>query len=375
MSLSWSETGTWITGDTTNLDNSITYITDSIDMGRRIDVYPDTVVLYNSTAPTGTVGNLSISYLVSEDNIIFYEIPYTLIPIDNYRAFPTLTITNNPYQDGFYQASLNGAPRYYKTKVVLKQGEFYGVKTKWNTREKVKSISNYNMWSGLYVPDEDDSSWPAGVSRTFLPVVGSSNTIFYDSQTIPEDLSQAWVRVGGTLDPNATSIFAGNLVGQILPNHNVGFSKIISAVGKTAKVNEFDIQPSITINKQYVATRPELLYGNFGASALYENGRVEIEGLDGYFYWPTTPFNTEEHQRLTYCNFGNAFLDNDPTGDRYRLLMDGNGNVKVFNLDNSSVGNNGVIYSGTFRMNWDIIGYPELIFNEEQGTITPIEEV
>jgi hypothetical protein len=375
--LQWSETGTWITGvPEATTHQTIVYTTDAIDLGERINAYPETTVLFdtNSTTP----GNLKISYLVSEDNTTYYEVPYNLMPLVDPTYFSAFT--DPPYsgfQDNNFEiiTAFSGPPRYYKTRVTLQQGEFYGVQTKWRTDTITKILSNQNMYSILWIEDED--TYPdCDSARLYKRPVGSTRSEYALTATGEPDYIQDFVAVGGTPDLSAVSLFTGNLVASVIPDNNFKFSHITSLTGKTALEDANDDTPQVTMTAsgfklEYTVgggniflTFNETENGNYYLGILpymplspYENGELPFEGIAG--------------DQSVYT-FQTPWAINDADGHKIRLWISGTDQEIVFqDIDDD----NNEIHTGPLKMNWTFTGYPLLAFDEEQGVVKPVEDV
>lgn len=364
--LQWSETGSWITGTTDTTHSPITYITDVIDLGERIDAYPDTTVLYKDLSG-GTPGNLKITYLISEDNTTFHEVPYNLIPVAAYSYFYAISDTIDPVTGLYFEAvtTMTAPPKYYKTKVTLQEGEFYGVITKWNTKSVTKSISNYNMYSTLWI--EDEATYPdCDSARLYTRPIGSTESEWtLDPANSGNTLTQEFVSVGGTPDLNAVSLFTGNLVGGTIPNNNFKFGKLTSVVGTTALENQSDPTPVVTIDSNaYALTYP------VGIGNIYLTYTSTATGNFYFGILPYTPYDEATDTGQTMYNFSTPWGVKDD-GTQVRLQMSSTDQDIVFT--DMATGN--VIYTGPLKMNWTFTGYPQLIFDEEQGTVKPAVDV
>jgi hypothetical protein len=376
--LQWSETGTWITGvPEATTHQTIVYTTEAVDFGERINAYPDTTVLFetNSTTP----GNLKISYLVSEDDITYHEVPYDLMPLINPTFFSAFT---DPPYSGFMDnnfetiSSFSGFPRYYKTRVTLQQGEFYGVITKWRTDTITKTVSNQNMYSVLWIEDED--LFPdCDYARLYKRPVGSTRSEYALTASGLVDYVQDFVAVGGTPDLSAVSLFTGNLVASVIPDNNFKFSHITSLTGKTALEDDADPTPRVTMTSSAFS----LAYTVGGGNVFLTFDETE----DGNYYFgilpymPKSPYETDE---LPFENgivgdqsvytFQTPWAISDENGHKIRLWVSETDQEIVFqDIDDD----NNEIYTGPLKMNWTMTGYPLLTFDEEQGTIKPIEDV
>lgn len=366
--LQWSETGTWTTGTTDETHTTLIYETASVDMGLKIDAYPETTVFYKNLGDGSTPGNLKITYLISEDDITFYEIPYNLIPVVRYEYFYAISETADPVTGLFFEViqTMTGPARYYKTKITLQQGEFYGVLTKWNTKTFRKTLSNYNMYSTLWI--EDEATYPnCDSARLYSRPTGSTETQWtLDPANSANTLLQEYVSVGGTPDLGAISLFAGNVVGGIVPNNNFKFGKLISAVGITALQQAGDITPIVEISANAFALTYPVGGGNIYltfTSTAYGN-----------FYYPVLPYTvydeaTDTGQPIYNWSVGLGTKVDD--GSSIRLNISSTDQDIIF----TDIASNTVIYTGPLKMNWDFVGYPQLIFNETAGTIRTAEQV
>ena len=374
--LQWSETGTWITGvPEATTHETIVYITDEVDFGQPINAYPDTTVLFdtNSTTP----GNLTITYLVSEDNVTYYEVPFNLLP----TVDPTVYYLTDPPYSGFLDrnfdaVTFSGPPRYYKTKVTLQQGEFYGVITKWRTDTITKTLSNQNMYSVLWIEDEDlfpDCDY-ARLSKR--PTGSTQSEYALDPPGGVGGEVQDFVAVGGTPDLSAVSLFTGNLVATVIPDNNFKFSHITAMTGKTALQTGGDITPEITIASS--AFKLEYAVGGGNIFLTFDetaNGKYYLGILP---YMPISPYEEGEEpagfitgDQATY-SFQRPWAIKDDDGHRIELQISATDQEIIFvDLDDSDT----TIHTGPLKMNWTFTGYPLLAFDEEQGTVKPVEDV
>jgi hypothetical protein len=369
--LQWSETGTWITGvPEATTHQTITYITDAIDLGERINAYPETTVLYTDLS-NGTAGNLKITYLISEDNTTFHEVPYNLIPVVNPTLFFALSDPpgsgDGPNDNYEGVITMSGAPRYYKTKVTLKKGEFYGLQTKWRTNTITRTLSNQNMYSILWIEDED--TYPdCDIARLYKRPTGSTLSEYAIDES--PDISQAFVAVGGTPDLTAISLFGGPSVGDsgiIIPHNNFKFGVITSMVGKTALQNSGDTTPEITIpGSAFTLTYP------VGGGNIYLTSTSTATGEFYYGVIPYTPYDEDTDTGQSIYSYQLPWAIHDTDGHRIKLLMTPTDQeIKFIDLDNA----NTVIHTGSLAMNWVFTGYPQLAFDEEQGVVKPVEDV
>ena len=367
--LQWSETGTWITGiPEATTHQTITYTTPSIDLGERISAWPNTTVLYTDLS-NGTANNLKITYLVSQDNITFYEVPYNLIPLENPTYFYAITPTTDPITGLNFEVitALSGPPRYYKTKITLQKGEFYGVLTKWNTNTITKSLSNQNMYSILWV--ENETTYPNCQSaRLYKRPTGSTRTAYAISPPSGMDpYVQDYVAVGGTPDLSAISLFTGNTVASIIPNNNFKFGVITSIVGKTALQNSGDTTPQVTIPAVGFSLQYPVGIGN-----IYLTYDTTPNGKFYHGILPYTPYDEDTNTGQAIYSFQAPYAIRDSDGHQIRLQMSSTDQNIIF-TDITGGGN--VVYTGPLKMNWTFTGYPLLAFDEEQGTVKPTEDV
>jgi hypothetical protein len=177
--LTWDTADTWQSADNNNEHNTITYISPILTDFARQELWPETVVLYDSLNddPEDTRPNLEITYLISELGQKFYEIPHTLFPPSRYDNIifyaPQSEHFDNPDFDPqvipvrgdfkgeplYFIASeqsasnkgFSGAPVYYRTKVKLRKGKLYGVYTRWHNTRVTKTLENYNMFNPLNI--------------------------------------------------------------------------------------------------------------------------------------------------------------------------------------------------------------------------------